>query len=294
MIRIFIFMFSLNVYAEEIKYAPVQKEMRGHKKILCVGLKWKNQQRHTSAGECSSLASNTANVFNKLSRGAMTYTTKGVMYETGLTAAIKNLNKAINAAKSRWPGYDIYMMVDLLEQRSVSNAGGGVARLKTTRSAFHEVGHLHGLGHSGMYDRKGKLDGYGDKASFMSRWSGKWITAPQLAHLGWTPERELALGEPGKVYALKKITKFDGDGIAAVMIKREGKRDAFLSWPPGCNDKACVALHLQNGGGSQLIKTIKGEFYDSRFTGLHIKIISKSEGLTEIVFDYESKPAKSK
>jgi hypothetical protein len=280
---------SFSSFADEYKYATRRKAVLGVKKLKCIGLKWKNQKRHASNGQCKTLANQVRKFYLRNSRGLLDFRPSSNVYVTNMNAAKKNINKAEQAAKRKYPS-DIYMIVNSIKDGS--NAGKGTAHLKGTlvRTGNHEVGHLLGLGHAGSY-RKGKLDHYADGTSVMGRFPSEHLTAPQYYHQGWYFEKEVALYEPGKVYLLTKATSLKNQDLKAVLIttsylRGDGSRPAFVSYPPGCR-KTCIALHLSNGGGSQKIKTFANQYHDKKYTGLKITKVKDIDGKISVKIEHE-------
>ncbi len=195
--------------------------------------------------------------------------------------------------------------------KGFSNAGSGVAHIQNLlyRDGQHEVGHLLGLGHAGVY-KDGVLDQYGDGKSVMGRFPSPDLTAPQYYSRGWLFEEEAAIYRPGETYELRRITDLDKRSLATVIVKASNfkktppalaslaaktpkppkPRDAFLSFPPECD--GCIAIHLSNGSSSQKIVTFGSEYYDDQFTGLHVKILDKANGKVKIAVDFETPTAK--
>lgn len=290
------------------KYAPHPKEVKGLQTLACLGLKYKDVDRHTDAKTCKDLAAGVGEFYEKSSRGLLKMNTSGFQVNVPFNGVNKNLGAAEKFAMEKHPGYDMYAIVGMF--LPVSHAGGKVAHLINSlqRDADHEVGHLEGLGHSGVYsfeDGQWVLKPYGDHDSVMGEFPSNGLTAPQYYHQGWLPLREVALYEPGKTYTLKRINDFKGDGLSAVIVKSgqfhggqdvvsdaKGKRrDAFISFPTGCQgDGSCLALHLSNDGGSQRIAKFGSEYYDEHFTGIHLKILEYKDSKVTFSIDFDPKP----
>lgn len=302
---------SLNSIADEgIKYAPRQKVVKGSPLLTCVSANFQNK-KPVSASKCGSVARHTANFFKRNSRGLLTFRTKSAALALKQNSNHKNYRAAVDTIKGKWKS-DYWMVPG--KPGNVSNAGGKTAHLVGTlyRTGDHEVGHLLGLGHSGRYIKeKGKwhLDSYGDGSSVMGRFPSAFLTAPQYYSLGWLPENEAAMWEPGKTYTIKRTSNFTPDsGLVTVIVLpkfffgKDGsvpsdpnQRKAFVAWPPKCFGKTnqCLALYLAvgQGGGTQKIATFGKEYYDTRFTGLHIKALESSTSQIKVSIDFAPKPS---
>lgn len=181
------------------------------------------------------------------------------------------------------------------------HAGGGIAHVKSAQfmTAGHEVGHLLGLGHAGLYthavDGKPKLNPYGDHTSIMSDSISEYLTPPQYYWLGWLPDEEIAMYDPAvPSYLVNQISDFSGSGLSAVIVPpaSKGGRWAFIGarhCAEGPN-KTCVTLHLANRGGSLKVADSNDEIYDENFTGLHINVLGFSGQRARISVDHAPKP----
>lgn len=240
--------------------------------------------------------------YKKASRGKLILKTSGHQMKVSMKGSKRAYNKAVRMVKSKYKA-DLYMIPGIF---TGNHAGSKVAYLRGAQysTAIHEVGHLLGLGHAGRYElTKGrwKLDHYGDGKSAMSRYPSGLLTAPQYYDQGWTPKEEVGHYSPGgeNVFTLKQVGNFKGDGAMSV-VKVPAKyfhggpvqepigkrRDAYISFPTGCKN-GCVAIHLSSGGASQKIKTFGREYFDKRFTGLHITKTSFVDGKITIKVDFE-------
>jgi len=282
------------------------KIIKGTPSICVIGLRWSsnnpNEERRykvhceTRSG-CLSMGNSIQEFYHKNSRNLLNFKVSGFVVKVPYAAANKNQTKAEKLALKAYPGYDYYVIMSALNAlvgKKPSNAGkmGGipVAHLRgdNVRTGCHEVGHLLGLGHAGSYTtEKGQevLDKYGDNQSVMSAYPSSLLTAPQYFHLGWLPKEEVALYQEStvlstqaQIFTLKKVSQFTRtSGLTGVLIRRSGKRDAWVSRPAECPNKkqsTCVNLHLSTpDGGSQRVKVFGKEYVDKTFTGLKINVI---------------------
>jgi len=275
-------------------YAPRRKVVKGEPTLSVLGMTWNNQGRAVSASDCKKLANDIRKFYLRNSRNLLNFKIKAATdVKVPLNAAKKNLNKAEQYCMKKFPNSDYYALINN-GVKGYSNSGKSIAHLLGALSSTgcHEIGHCLNLGHASNYyiNSKGKLDlsQTGDRQSVMGRFSSALITAPQYYHMGWLFENECAMHEydgPEKLYELRPIGKTDKtDVLAAVRIVLPNNvRDAFVSFPSKChNSDSCIALHLTNGGGSQLIQIFGNEFYDERFTGLLIKKVGYKDGLITI------------
>jgi len=306
------------------KYAPRPKPVAGTKTLTCIAIVWKDQKQGATAQQCKNVVNSTAAFFKTSSRGLLVLKPSGAhAIKVDLNHAAKNLYPAEKLVIAKVPKADMYQIINN-NVRNYSNAGKGVAHLQNPllRTAHHEVGHLLGLDHAGVYKKDGQkweLDAYGDGKSVMGKFPSETLTAPQYYAQGWLREDEVAMYEPGNTYDLRRINDFDGTGLAAVLVSAElfkgggnvaevnadddveeeptmaalkakpRARDAFVSVPPGC-EKACFAIHLSSRGGSQQIITHHSEYYDEHFTGLHVKIVDFNKGNVKVMIDFKPKP----
>lgn len=292
---------------ETYKYAPeVKPKFHGNISLACVGVLWKDNTPN-GADKADSVCRQVDSFFRRNSRGILDFKTQGFQVKVPFNQAGKNIAEATQYIKKEKPGFDKYAVI--LGPILTSHAGGGVAYLRGAlyRDAQHEVGHLMGLGHAGAYKMvKGKmeLDAYGDGESVMSRMPSPTLTAPQYYHQGYLPKTEAVIYEPGKTYTLKQTKNAALQALSVVILPQamfngqvapdakpgaKGVRDAYIShsnkW-----DK-CAVLHLSQGGGSQRVQVICGEYYDDDFTGLHVKVLKKEAATITVSLDFAKKPA---
>lgn len=289
--------------------APAQPPVAGTKNLACIGIKYQDTAKFTSAGEATSMCHQISDFYQRNSRGVMQLKPAGYQQNVSLDGVPKNVNQAVNIAKAAHPQADFYAIVEMFI--SASHSGGGVSNLITSlaSTATHEVGHLLGLGHAGTYklvNGTWTLDAYGDGQSVMSRYPSAWLTAPQYYHQGWMPQAEAAIYTADQTYSLKRINDFTGQGLSTVIVDanlfqpngmaaplgdvQAGKRDAYISFPTGCGG-ICMAIHLSaNDGGSQKVRTFTKEYYDERFTGLHVKLLDQTPSQITISVDFAKKP----
>lgn len=298
-----------------------QNIIEGERSLTCIGIKYTNINRHVTAGQCHTMTNHVGDFYENNSRGLLQLRTAAFQVDVPLRGNKKNVGAAEQYAINQHKGADWYAIASIY---TGNHASDGIAHVSGAllSTVTHEVGHLVGLGHAGAYTlKKGKMifDQYGDHQSAMSRYSSPFLTSPQYYYLGWIPKEEMMMYQDDKSYVLKKIVSFKENGLSVILVpassfihhnsyidgfieyegddvsetvaekKPSGPRNAFISFPPGC-DKPCVAIHLSNGGGSQKVATFSKEYYDEFFTGLHIKVLGVTGDNIIISVDFDPKP----
>lgn len=270
-----------------LEEAAVRKPVQGTKILTCIGIKYKDVERYTTAQQCRNLAGGVKEFYERNSRGMLKFKIRAFMVEVPFEGNLANVYRAEEYAIKQYPGSDIYAVVGMFY--TSSHAGRGVAHLRGTliRDGAHEVGHLLGLGHAGAYgfdNGKWVLEPYGDGQSVMGKFPSGFLTAPQYYYLGWLPKEEVAVYEPGKIYELKRINNYAGQGLSTVIVPGKN-RNAFISFPPEC--QSCAVIHLATDGGSQKVKQFGKEYFDEQFTGLHVKVLGFVDNKVKISIDFD-------
>lgn len=174
--------------------------------------------------------------------------------------------------------------------RRRNNVGGLSSYQKDV--AIHELGHKLGLGHSKKIYRikKGRFKGKlaQDYSTVMNgRAQGApYLVAPQYYLKGWLPEDEYVLFDGSQeVFELKRISDFDGDGLATVIISSALWNEispgtgpaAFVSFAHDKKGANNIALHLLTGTGTRLIASRATSFIDYKRTGIGVEIIDNPD-----------------
>lgn len=278
---------------------PKKDVQVGKRTLACIGVEYKDMKRHVSASSAKSMGNAISSFAERNSRGLLKIDSDGFSHKVPFNAAKKNATDAENYVKRLHKGYNMYAICAIFLG---PNAGGDTAHLKgdLKSTATHEVFHLIGINHSGVYkvDKgKVKLDMYGDNMSIMSRYPSNTLTSPQYYHLGWTKPEEIAviyekdMKVPGtvKTFTLSRLNNERADTLTTVIYASGNPRACFISYPQAF-DKPGVAMHLSSGGSSQLIKRVMEEYHDTHFTGLEIKILSFNKETNQVTISIELKP----
>lgn len=292
---------------------PKNKPQLGERTLLCVSVHWMDDSSTSSAGKASSMCNQVREFYSRNSRSLLDIKVKGIAMKVPFNNASKNFNKVKSLVKSKYPNMDMYALV-VGKKLGASHAGQGTAFLRgyLYRDAQHEIGHLLGLGHAGRYEwekNKWVLHAYNDGESVMGRFPSSTLTGPQYRWVGWLPKDEVAVYDEtmlGKEYEIKRVTDTKLKMLSLVGIPVQfwngqvptadtppapnPHRDAFLSFNTKCD--SCLSLHLSMGGGSQKVGMFGNEFYDTAFTGIHVKVIESSKVKIKFTIDWEKKPPK--
>jgi hypothetical protein len=292
---------------------PKIKPKLGNKTLLCASIEYTDKPNVPSAGKAKSVCNQVRDFYTRNSRGLLDIKVEGTLIKVPFKNN-RQWNEIKKYVKAKHPNFDMYALI-VGDKLSASHAGGGVAWLRGTlyRDAQHEVGHLLGLGHAGRYvTENGKviLESYGDGESVMGRFPSSTLTGAQYRWEGWLPKSEVAVYNPtmlGQIYQIKRITNkeipmlslvgvphayFHGENPPQVPVTDQDdppQRDAYISFSTKCD--SCLSLHLSLGGGSQKIQMFGKEYYDTRFTGMHVKVVESTTTSVKFTIDFQPKPA---
>jgi len=282
---------SLPIGAALLLAASGANALQGVKTLACVAIQWEGGGE-LSAAKCQSVADNVADFYNRNSRGVFKLKPLGFAVDVPLAKTSGNLRRAKAIAKQEVKA-DYYIIPAFFVKKGGNHAGNKIAHVAqlTGWVIIHEVGHLLGLGHSGqyLYNKNGVpyLKNYGDADSPMGNNGSNFLNGPQYYKLGWLPKDEVAQYDPSvRIYELKKVSNFKGDGLTAVIIPRPTGKPAVVSYPISCN--ACVALYLTNGG-SQKVGETKAEWKDNNFTGIRLRVLDSGAGTVKVEITEEPK-----
>ena len=291
---------------------PKNKPQIGTRTLLCAAILYTDDSNPPYSGKAPGVCNQIRSFYLRNSHQLLDVKVKGVNHRVPFPNN-RQWDKVKYSVKSKYPNYDYYALM-VGNKLSASHAGGGVAYLRGSlyRDAQHEFGHLLGLGHAGRYEwEKGKpvLHSYNDGESVMGRFPSDTLTGPQYRWLAWLPKDEVAVYNEtmlGKEYEIKRITDttqklhslvgipteyFNGHVPLPTDPPTEGAhRDAFISFGTKCDQ--CLSLHLSMGGGSQKVAMFGNEYYDTWFTGIHVKVVESSKIKMKFTIDFEPKPAK--
>lgn len=284
----------------KIKYAPVQKPVKGQYELGCIGIVWSNGKK--PKGSISSMGNAVAKTTRELSGGLATFKVTAKSIRVPYMPARKNLNKAEDYVKralnkSAGHSFDIYDIVNS-NVKKYSNAGGDTAHLQGTliRTALHETYHLRPFkqGHAGRILPNGKLDAYGDNLSFMGRFPTNRLNAPELWNLGWpdAPNKtaQYDIGDPATQYKMEQLFfRKPSENITGVLIPRKVGRPMFLALyttkeKGAKKSEAQFGLHYfttgpSGGIGTQRIKMFKDHV---SYDGVTIKKVSTGTNYSTI------------
>lgn len=304
----------INANSGKVRWPP-KKPLKGSKTIACVGIQWQGRDSNPAADAtaCEKLNSELNEYYFRNSRGKFSLVSK---YATELPVPLdcvrvkglqkkarENEEKMVALVKSTYKA-DYYVVPQLC--RKTPHAGGHVAVVHSAtnlQAAGHEVGHLLGLQHAGAYvyeeGAEPKLLHYGDRKSTMGKVYSRFITAPQYYWQGWLNPDEIAMYNHPVVdeYELKRIDDLNDKnaGLLTVIVPPTRGHDqhyAFIS-STGCISNAkrtCISIHLANRGASYRVAEFENEYYDSNFTGLHVKLLRNEGKKVVISVDYEADP----
>lgn len=274
----------------QLVYAPFPKGNKGTKTLACVAIQYSNDlNKFVTKDRCLKAAKKVAEFYGKNSNGKLKLTAKA--FEMNYKGdAWKSWEQAGLEAKKQFKAN--YYIIPNIFKKGGNRANRGIAWMSqfTGWVIDHEVGHLLGTQHAGRYayDKTGKptLMNYGDDQSPMGNNGYPYLAPPAYYTLGWAGPKGVAMHKQGTAtFELTRISAKKADGpLFGVIVRAEnffgqdlppmkGKhRDAFISFPNECpkGQKVCAALHLFQGGGTQLVKRTD-EIEDKIFTGLKIK-----------------------
>ncbi len=280
------------------KFAPKKATVGGEYSIGCINIEWTNF-KGVGAQAAGNMGKQIKNHYASLSGNALKYTPVGMSFKVPYPRAAKNVNKAAQMvmskanAKRKSQGLKPFDQFAIIHggARKYSNAGRNTIYMVNTltRTALHEKGHSHPtrLGHAGKYadQGKGKLEPYGDRGTFMGKFSSVVLNGPEMWAEGWLPKEKVAQFD----YADKSVdldmeyiySKQAGSAVKGVLIpSRVGGRDLFLS-NFNRKGKNYLALYYltSEGRGTQQIGVFNKDF---EWDGLKIERLATSGSTARI------------
>lgn len=211
-------------------YAKRPRPFQGTIDLCCVAVEFKDTKKGPSVASCKTMGNQIAEFYNRNSRGLLKIRVKAYKKKVAVNGSRKSLRQAEQAILKQYKSADLFAVVST---HTGPHAGGKIAHLPGTlvSTARHEFGHLIDFSHSGQYEENEKfeLDNTGDRDSVMSRHPSNFLTAPQYFNKGWMPEEEAVMYEPGRIYKLKRITAFDQEGVAVVIVPNKYFRTSAVN-----------------------------------------------------------------
>lgn len=275
--------------AAQIKYAPSVTPVAGAYNLYCIALVWKDNPG-PKVSKLASAGHTTAYIYNQLSNGKLNYKIIPKIVKVDFTHDQKNLAAAELQAKNSIKlnpedKNNIFVFAHNEVQGFSYDNKDDIVHLHNT--AFnvlsHEVGHCKPLflGHSGKYTN-GTYDPLGDDSTLMGVYPSRALTASQLYFLGWLPQNKVAQFDPATIsmdYKIEKLSsKKANECVKAVLIPKDQKTSLFVSMPK-VNKKFIFALHLAEGGQSQLLTTFDKT---AEYENLQFERVESKNGCTTL------------
>ncbi len=211
-------------------YAKRPRPFQGTIDLCCVVVEFKDTKKGPSVASCKTMGNQIAEFYNRNSRGLLKIRVKAYKKKVAANGSRKGLRQAEQAILKQYKNADLFAVVST---HTHPHAGGKIAHLPGTlvSTARHEFGHLIDFAHSGQYEENEKfeLDNTGDRESVMSRYPSNNLTAPQYFNKGWMPEEEAVMYQPGRIYKLKRITAFEQEGVAVVIVPNKYFRTSAVN-----------------------------------------------------------------
>ncbi len=274
--------------AKPIKYAPAVKPIAGTYNLYCVALVWQDNPG-PEMSKLVSAAMDAASTYKQLSNSKLQFKVIPKIIKVDYKHLEKNLASAEKQAKESIlrdtkEANNIFIFNNN-RMREYSYGLNDEIHLSESdpQTVRHELGHCAPLklGHSGKYENN-TYDPFGDTTTMMGGYDSRSLTASQLYFLGWLPQNKVALHtrqQQAREYNIEKLSsKKVNNCVKVILIPRNDNSRLFLSMPK-VNDKFIFALHLANGGSSQLITTFEQQ---SVYEGMTFKRIVNSNGGTSI------------